>query len=434
MGMFDYVRIDRRMFGRWASAAQLPDSVEWQAKIGCELEQYSINWQGGLSWNGAREGEFSTTKFCPWPRKASEFTMEALAKDGPRIDVLDLHGSPPGQKPGEYLHWTVRARMRDGVVDGFVLRRHWAEGREFRDEAFGPFRRREIPEGPSHPDGDVEYVVDPDPMVYRNDDDGLEMEITFSDGVRRAVAFAGMDGDERLVLESAAEWFGLEVEDVDHIDRSTPESKRTFFADMARAVAGPRKMYPRLVPKGSSAADFRVDAAELELGRGEEMRREMQRLSEEEMRRKSVSDEAIRDLRESLGLESGEFEIQPLVYNLTPPAPNPETVDNFWDCECVEDYIHHESCTRCRLCGAESDDRPNSHKGEVGDALAAAPFVKLRSPANTKRPLYLDVSGNRNVWRSDEEHASIFSWIQSEPYARAGAVREPVDSSEIFQP
>jgi hypothetical protein len=41
------------------------------------------------------------------------------------------------------------------------------------------------------------------------------------------------------------------------------------------------------------------------------------------------------------------------------------TNDNFWDCECEEDYIHPKSETSCNICGAEADESPDSISTEV---------------------------------------------------------------------
>lgn len=37
----------------------------------------------------------------------------------------------------------------------------------------------------------------------------------------------------------------------------------------------------------------------------------------------------------------------------------------YWDCECKDDYIHPKAQTSCPICGATSDEQPDSHLKEV---------------------------------------------------------------------
>ena len=42
--------------------------------------------------------------------------------------------------------------------------------------------------------------------------------------------------------------------------------------------------------------------------------------------------------------------------------------DEYWDCECDDNYIHPVSQLRCDICGADQEDAPSSHYNEVIDA------------------------------------------------------------------
>ena len=39
--------------------------------------------------------------------------------------------------------------------------------------------------------------------------------------------------------------------------------------------------------------------------------------------------------------------------------------DEYWDCECELDFIHHRSQLFCPICQCEQDDQPNSRLNEV---------------------------------------------------------------------
>ncbi len=41
------------------------------------------------------------------------------------------------------------------------------------------------------------------------------------------------------------------------------------------------------------------------------------------------------------------------------------TTPLFWDCECMEDYIHPASETQCLRCGVKREDAPDSRLREV---------------------------------------------------------------------
>ena len=42
-----------------------------------------------------------------------------------------------------------------------------------------------------------------------------------------------------------------------------------------------------------------------------------------------------------------------------------KTTDDYWDCECNEDYIHPKSQETCLKCGCVSDEQPDSLVNEV---------------------------------------------------------------------
>lgn len=41
--------------------------------------------------------------------------------------------------------------------------------------------------------------------------------------------------------------------------------------------------------------------------------------------------------------------------------PHPD----FWDCECMNNYIHYRTEKECKDCGAKADDQPDSHDNEI---------------------------------------------------------------------
>ena len=42
-----------------------------------------------------------------------------------------------------------------------------------------------------------------------------------------------------------------------------------------------------------------------------------------------------------------------------------ELNENYWDCECQVDYIHHKAVLVCNICGADRDGQPDSRADEV---------------------------------------------------------------------
>lgn len=42
-----------------------------------------------------------------------------------------------------------------------------------------------------------------------------------------------------------------------------------------------------------------------------------------------------------------------------------KTNKNFWDCDCMVNYIHAKTDKVCILCGCVADEQPDSHASEV---------------------------------------------------------------------
>jgi hypothetical protein len=40
---------------------------------------------------------------------------------------------------------------------------------------------------------------------------------------------------------------------------------------------------------------------------------------------------------------------------------------NFWDCECEKNYIHPKTQKECAICGAKSEDMPDSRQNEIDE-------------------------------------------------------------------
>lgn len=41
------------------------------------------------------------------------------------------------------------------------------------------------------------------------------------------------------------------------------------------------------------------------------------------------------------------------------------TNNNFWDCDCEENYIHPVSQKQCEICGALEEDQPPARQNEI---------------------------------------------------------------------
>lgn len=59
-----------------------------------------------------------------------------------------------------------------------------------------------------------------------------------------------------------------------------------------------------------------------------------------------------------------------------------ETTPEYWDCECISNYIHPKSQPKCDWCGCEQDEMPDSRVDEVkfyllGGLVNFPPEVKL---------------------------------------------------------
>lgn len=42
-----------------------------------------------------------------------------------------------------------------------------------------------------------------------------------------------------------------------------------------------------------------------------------------------------------------------------------KTTENYWDCECEKDFIHPKSQKECSICGAITEEQPDSRVNEV---------------------------------------------------------------------
>jgi len=47
----------------------------------------------------------------------------------------------------------------------------------------------------------------------------------------------------------------------------------------------------------------------------------------------------------------------------------------YWDCECEDRYIQHDSVTQCPICKAEREDRPDSRQDEIESGKYFASLV-----------------------------------------------------------
>jgi len=43
------------------------------------------------------------------------------------------------------------------------------------------------------------------------------------------------------------------------------------------------------------------------------------------------------------------------------------TNNNFWDCDCKENYIHLATIKKCHKCGREEEESPSSRQNEIED-------------------------------------------------------------------
>lgn len=53
------------------------------------------------------------------------------------------------------------------------------------------------------------------------------------------------------------------------------------------------------------------------------------------------------------------------------------TNENFWDCECDDDFIHPKSQAECAKCGTKSEDQPDSRLDEVFEKFGIAPSFRV---------------------------------------------------------
>lgn len=69
------------------------------------------------------------------------------------------------------------------------------------------------------------------------------------------------------------------------------------------------------------------------------------------------------------------------------------TTTEYWDCDCIRDYIHSKSEKKCKLCGAEcSEDYPDSRVNEVlaaglplsDEVMKALPNLRAETEKSSK--------------------------------------------------
>lgn len=80
-----------------------------------------------------------------------------------------------------------------------------------------------------------------------------------------------------------------------------------------------------------------------------------------------------------------------------------EVTDEYWDCECDKDYIHHASEDVCPVCGTKQDEGAPSRVSEVRKML----YAKARTP-------------RRRGW----EDESILQQQKDKPKSRRGEYRK----------
>lgn len=74
----------------------------------------------------------------------------------------------------------------------------------------------------------------------------------------------------------------------------------------------------------------------------------------------------------------------------------PKLSENYWDCECSERYIQRNTREECPICGARSDDSPDSREDEISEGTHFA----------ESRQSYFYTFG------SDEQFAHQNGWVE----------------------
>ena len=84
--------------------------------------------------------------------------------------------------------------------------------------------------------------------------------------------------------------------------------------------------------------------------------------------------------------------------------------DNFWDCECEKDYIHHKSVqTFCTECKTLAEDMPDSREDEVNEHYGDSVWVDTFEHHLIWLTHYGDDDDNIHdcFWFSDDEGNEI---------------------------
>ncbi len=55
------------------------------------------------------------------------------------------------------------------------------------------------------------------------------------------------------------------------------------------------------------------------------------------------------------------------------------TTSEYWNCECIKQYIHHKNDTQCKKCEMSRYESPDSHVNEVIGELGVIPDPRQTS-------------------------------------------------------
>jgi len=116
----------------------------------------------------------------------------------------------------------------------------------------------------------------------------------------------------------------------------------------------------------------------------------------------------------------------------------------YWDCECVENYIHPKSKPICGRCQAKAEDQPDSRANEVAGMLAdmgpatkpeprSAEFADAVAALMAHEPLsdedegYLQMlADNRQMTKREYE-----AWQARETADRVVEFKDPAEAAEL---
>lgn len=81
-----------------------------------------------------------------------------------------------------------------------------------------------------------------------------------------------------------------------------------------------------------------------------------------------------------------------------------ELNENFWDCECENDYIRYKNENSCDVCGALQEDSPNAREDEINTMMVDVGFL-YRDADNYKTSI------SRTISQRDSENIEIGKMI-----------------------